>query len=744
MAPAPHASGLTETGSSTAASRIRSTPSLPASWGAMMRPSHVCQRPAATLLLSLLLLSPLTVELLPAAAAASAVSAASSRGGPGLSTSFGARAAAARTWRVPQQLLQFRNLAKAVTVLREQYAASREGDAAGVRKAASTVVGAEGTGEGGGETAPLGASGASENDRVGVTAFANVAPQEETDPNAPYTVFEVAKPIERPQGAEECTVTLFTDEPFANTIGNPPTQASYTPDPNCASADWSLAVLSVGVKVKGVQFDRRMVIFFGGFEVSRSITAEPLGTEIHYSFERDVTSYTPMLKTASTVYVILENVVDADYTGIFNVTISLTTYKGTPLTTPPSLLLPFSTTSSSSSSPFILSGASPTTRSASVSLSGLPANVIKAKVELTISMHADDEFYYLYFPNKFYNSLPSSLKPKFKPEGGPFRELELYIDNRFAGAIYPFAPLYTGAFNPLLWSPAVGIGNFGIPSITLDVTPFAGVLSDGQAHEIKVTVGNAKAAAAWYLTGIVHIWVDSGVASTAGPPPTIKVSPSKRKERVKLSESPLIRVLRMVGVRLSIDGKYGTVASRAYTITGTVTTSDGPVTTQVTSSLSVDAAAVVAQGGVVITWWNNVGIKTSVTSTLQTTAAVLATQTDSYTFPLKLKQTSLDSYGSVKFDIDSGYNRKSTLGGTPIGSSASSSSSSSAVTTNRLHNSRKDGFTVYVDSKGVVTGSSTSGSQRFVYKSSLGSGCYSRQIKTRPIEVLQNVDSASC
>ncbi|CAI5963183.1 unnamed protein product [Closterium sp. NIES-64] len=389
-----------------------------------------------------------------------------------------------------------------------------------------------------------------------------------------------------------------------------------------SDADWSLAVLSVGVKVKGVQFDRRMVIFFGGFEVSRSITAEPLGTEIHYSFERDVTNYAPMLKTASTVYVILENVVDGEYTGIFNVTIALTAYKGTPPSTPPSLLLPFSTTypSSSSSSPYILSGASATTRSAIQTLSGFPTNVIKAKVELTMSMHADDEFYYLYFPNKFYNSLPSSLKPKFKPEGGPFRELNLFIDDQFAGAIYPFAPLYTGAFNPLLWSPAVGIGNFGFPTVTLDVTPFAGVLSNGQPHEIRVSVVNAKPGAAWYLTGIVHVWADSGVTSTAGPPPTIKVAPSRRKEKVKLFESAVVKALRLMGVRLSIDGKYSTVAARDYTISGTVATADGPVTTLVTSSLSVDAAAMVQGGGAAITWWNNVGIRTTVQASTVTVA----------------------------------------------------------------------------------------------------------------------------
>ncbi|CAI5997975.1 unnamed protein product [Closterium sp. NIES-65] len=438
-------------------------------------------------------------------------------------------------------------------------------------------------------------------------------------------------------------------------------------------ADWSLAVLSVGVKVKGVQFDRRMVIFFGGFEVSRSIsivlpfpfapsvfvnsTAEPLGTEIHYSFERDVTNYAPMLKTASTVYVILENVVDGEYTGIFNVTIALTAYKGTPPSTPPSLLLPFSTTypSSSSSSPYILSGASATTRSAIQTLSGFPTNVIKAKVELTMSMHADDEFYYLYFPNKFYNSLPSSLKPKFKPEGGPFRELNLFIDDQFAGAIYPFAPLYTGAFNPLLWSPAVGIGNFGFPTVTLDVTPFAGVLSDGQPHEIKVSVVNAKPGAAWYLTGIVHVWADSGVTSTAGPPPTIKVAPSKRKEKVKLFESAVVKALRLMGVRLSIDGKYSTVAARDYSISGTVATADGPVTTLVTSSLSVDAAAMVQGGGAAITWWNNVGVRTTVTATHGTTRAVLSSQTDTFSFPLRIKQASSDSYGSGNLSIPAQY-----------------------------------------------------------------------------------------
>ncbi|CAI5534879.1 unnamed protein product [Closterium sp. Naga37s-1] len=40
---------------------------------------------------------------------------------------------------------------------------------------------------------------------------------------------------------------------------------------------WSLVLLSVRVNVSGVQFDRVLSVFLGNFEVSRSITVEPLG-----------------------------------------------------------------------------------------------------------------------------------------------------------------------------------------------------------------------------------------------------------------------------------------------------------------------------------------------------------------------------------------------------------------------------------------------------------------------------------
>lgn len=92
--------------------------------------------------------------------------------------------------------------------------------------------------------------------------------------------------------------------------------------------------------------------------------------------------------------------------------------------------------------------------------------------------------------------------------GGIYRELQVYIDDIFAGSINPFPVIYTGGINPFLWRPLSGIMSFNIPSHRLNLTPFLGLLYDGKVHNISITVFGNNAQGYWYLDAALLLNID--------------------------------------------------------------------------------------------------------------------------------------------------------------------------------------------------------------------------------------------
>ncbi|CAI5468179.1 unnamed protein product [Closterium sp. Yama58-4] len=157
--------------------------------------------------------------------------------------------------------------------------------------------------------------------------------------------FEVVRPITRPRGVKPCVVTLLRNQSFDDTVGEPPVAKNYSIPASCGSA-WSLVLLSVRVNVSGVQFDRVLSVFLGNFEVSRSITVEPLGVSASYSFEEDITTYASALAKEKQAFVsVLNNVVNDTLTGVFYVSIDLVFFKTSRINRAivPDVVLPFAT-----------------------------------------------------------------------------------------------------------------------------------------------------------------------------------------------------------------------------------------------------------------------------------------------------------------------------------------------------------------------------------------------------------------
>ena len=73
-----------------------------------------------------------------------------------------------------------------------------------------------------------------------------------------------------------------------------------------------------------------------------------------------------------------------------------------------------------------------------------------------------------------------------------FRETEVSIDGQPAGVapVYPW--IYTGGIDPFLWEPIPGVQTLNFKPYRVDLTPFAGLLSDGQPHNVALNVFNAN------------------------------------------------------------------------------------------------------------------------------------------------------------------------------------------------------------------------------------------------------------
>lgn len=93
---------------------------------------------------------------------------------------------------------------------------------------------------------------------------------------------------------------------------------------------------------------------------------------------------------------------------------------------------------------------------------------------------------------------------------GPFREVQVLIDGRLAGVIWPYGVIYTGGITPTNWRPLTSYGAYDSPTYWIDITPFLPqLLSNQTAHEVTLAVrGQGRSPSFnsnWFISGSVHI-----------------------------------------------------------------------------------------------------------------------------------------------------------------------------------------------------------------------------------------------
>lgn len=195
----------------------------------------------------------------------------------------------------------------------------------------------------------------------------------------------------------------------------------------------------------------------------------------------------------------------------------------------------------------------------------IPRNAYKAVLEVYVSPHENDEFWYTNYPNEYIavNNLTGL------PGNGPFREVLVSLDGELVGVIWPFTVIYTGGIDPLLWRPISGIGSFDLPSYDIEITPSLGTLLDGNTHELAFSVNNALNV--WYVDANLHIWLDEKSEKTKG--------------RI-LKKETLPPVIHLETNFSGLDGTFYTNVRRLVTSTGWVKSSRGKITTKFSQELN--------------------------------------------------------------------------------------------------------------------------------------------------------------
>jgi len=358
-----------------------------------------------------------------------------------------------------------------------------------------------------------------------------------------------------------CVVPLYANLTFADFS---PKLFSFTPPAGCP-APWAKVVLAADFAVTaGRQFDRTASIWLGGTNVYFGTTSEPSATVARsWQIENDLTDYSALLRTAQPGMVQLDNLVNSTFTGILSGSAELRFYPVAPRTAAPAsadVVLPLS------SGPNGGTVALATSASTLERTFTLPTNIERAVLDVYAQSQAGDEFWYSCVPDDLTGPLQSCGATSF-------RETEVTIDGRPAGVapIYPW--LYTGAIDPNLWKPIPSVQTLNFIPYRVDLTPFAGVLSDGQPHTVAISVFNANNHFA--TTASLLLYLDRRATRTRG---AVLVN-------TLAAPTPTVTTNITTAADGTISGPVDVTETRLFRIVGFVDTSHGRVRTEVDTAI---------------------------------------------------------------------------------------------------------------------------------------------------------------
>ncbi len=341
---------------------------------------------------------------------------------------------------------------------------------------------------------------------------------------------------------------------------------NYTPPADCPGP-WSKVVFVADFGVNGTnQFDRTAEIQLGDTMIYFGTTQEPSPTEQPFwEVQSDLTDYSALLKTSQLGTIELGNVYDSTYNGIQYSSAYLEFYPADDANPAPRVadqVLPLPVTAGA---PGLNTGSDTLSETFT-----LPQNVEAAYLDVFTQGQSNDEFWWSCVPN----DTLSILGADYNCGNSAFRQTQVTIDGQLAGLapVYPY--VFTGGVDPDLWRPIPGIQTLNFKPYRVDLTPFAGNLSNGKPHTITVSVFNADSY--FSADATLLIFQDPNAKTVTGGLISSTLEPTRQPaETVNLSN-------------YATTGAGSVVVSEgeSYKTIGSVNTSHGVVQTTAETDLS--------------------------------------------------------------------------------------------------------------------------------------------------------------
>jgi hypothetical protein len=469
-------------------------------------------------------------------------------------------------------------------------------------------------------------------------------PQSPPTIGSPNTV-TADPPVPRPR-TTPCRVRLFTNLKFADFS---PKFFAYGP-PSACPGPWQKVVLEADYSVEpGRQFDRTATLWIGGVNVYFGTTAEPtrppnpIGRSWHV--ERDITDYTAALLAPAAGRADLGNLVNSTFTSSLWGTAEIAFYPfngKADRSQAPDLVLPLSSSATGGTVALF----SPT--DALAATFQLPTNVERAFLDVVLQHQgANDEFWYTCVPSNLSAALESC-------SGGAFREGQVSIDGQPAGVVPIFPWIFTGGIDPFLWRPIPAVQALNFVPYRVDLTPFSGVLSNGQTHTVAIRVaGNSQY---FSTTATLLVFLDHGSMKVTGQVTTNTIgapNPSITTKGIDVTGDP-------------VAGTVTTTSSRNFVVAGWVSTSHGKVQTEIRQTIgfsNVQDFVVPNANGPSTFFSQKIAQLTSISSVTKTLQGDRSRETAiRMAWPLKVDIVSPDNFNSGwTTHIHQSYDRTDTL-----------------------------------------------------------------------------------
>ena len=287
-------------------------------------------------------------------------------------------------------------------------------------------------------------------------------------------------------------------------------QGIYEP-PSC---EFDTVRINFTVSSRGVQYDRLALMYLGDTEVFRTSTAEPTSTGIEWTYVKEMSQYNALWKNKQKLIFDLGNIVNSEYTGDYNTTLTAHfSYEGNVKTA--DYILPISSkgSASNSSSSFTVPTDNTTVKYI------IPDTASRAVVAISACGQSEEEFWWSNVFSQDEEDFSNTVGELYGYS--PFREIQLYIDGMLAGFVWPFPVIFTGGVAPGFWHPIVGIDAFDLRMPEIDISPFLPLLQDGEEHSFEIRVTGLTVSADgtvtladtvgsyWIVTGNIFLYTEA-------------------------------------------------------------------------------------------------------------------------------------------------------------------------------------------------------------------------------------------